>query len=398
MAVLVLLTVAACGGEPPRSETTAPPASPRPTGTASPETSPPAETASPERPALSEVRLALDRVATLGAPLAMAVRAGDDSLYFAEQHGLVTAVPPGGDPETILDLSGQITSGGERGLLGLAFSPDGGFLYVNFTDANGDTRVVEYRSAGGRPDPGTARELLRIDQPFSNHNGGNVAFGPDGHLYIGMGDGGGQGDPQGNGQDLGALLAKMLRIDPRPGGGRPYGIPADNPFVNRGGARPEIWAYGLRNPWRWSFDRETGDLWIGDVGGSAEEEIDFQPAGSGGGENYGWSRVEGTVEHADPPPEAVGPVLTYPTGEGGTCAVTGGYVYRGSAIPDLEGAYLYADFCGGAVRALRLEGGRVVDRADTGLHVDLLASFGEDHDGELYVLSLRGDVFRIVAG
>ena len=250
---------------------------------------------------------------------------------------------------------------------------------------------------GNRADQGSARRVLLIDQPYSNHNGGNLVFGRDGYLYIGMGDGGSQGDPNGNGQNLGVLLAKLLRIDPRPSGGRPYGIPPDNPFVSRSGARPEVWAYGLRNPWRWEFDRQTGDLWIGDVGGGDREEVDFQPAGSKGGQNYGWNLTEGTVVHADQPPsDWVRPVFEYPTHSDGTCAIVGGFVYRGTAIPDLVGAYLYSDNCNGTINAFVRRDGKILQGRSLGVDGGSVASFGQDLDGELYVLSLSGPVYRVV--
>jgi glucose/arabinose dehydrogenase len=363
------------------------PRSPTPAGT--PTTTP---TAVPD---LRDVNVRLVSVVTLESAVAMAIRAGDDALYVAEVEGRVVALR-GGRPEEILDISGDVSAGGERGLLGIAFSPDGEFLYVNYTDLNGDTRVEEFPFRNGRADRGGRRAVLSVDQPFSNHNGGNLFFGPDGFLYIGLGDGGSQGDPHGNGQNLGALLAKMLRIDPRRQGDAPYGIPEDNPFVGRRGARGEVWAYGLRNPWRYSFDRETGDLWIADVGGNEREEVDLEPAGSDGGRNYGWNLMEGTVRHTENLPDGlVRPVFEYTTHEGGTCAITGGYVYRGSAIPGLVGAYLYSDFCVGEIRALRLEGRTVRREASLGIGADSLASFGEDQNGELYVLSLAGEVFRI---
>jgi glucose/arabinose dehydrogenase len=328
----------------------------------------------------------------------MAVRSGDTALYVAEKEGRVMAIREGRvDSQPVLDLSGEVSSGSEQGLLGLAFSPDGRFLYVNYTDVDGDTNVVEYGMSGGRARG--ARRLLRIDQPFSNHNGGNLVFGPDGYLYIGMGDGGSQGDPMQNGQNLDALLAKMLRIVPRPSGGRPYGIPPDNPFIDRPEARPEVWAYGLRNPWRYTFDRETGDMWIGDVGGSEREEIDIERAGAQGGRNYGWSLMEGTVRLSENlPSPLVEPVFEYETGSGGTCAIVGGYVYRGAAIPALHGAYLFSDYCAGQIRALREQSGKVLQHRALGVEVDGLASFGEDQDGELYVLSLGGEVYKIVQG
>jgi glucose/arabinose dehydrogenase len=339
----------------------------------------------------------LERVADLEQPVAMAVRSGDPSLYFAEKVGRIVALREGGDLDVVLDLTREVSLGSEQGLLGLAFSLDGRFLYANFTDVQGDTRVVEWRFDHGGVRLDSRREVLFVDQPFSNHNGGNLVFGPDGYLYIGLGDGGSGGDPNGNGQSLSTLLGKMLRISPRPAGSEPYGIPNDNPFVEHHGARPEIWAYGLRNPWRYSFDRETADLWIGDVGQNAWEEVDVDPAGSPGGLNYGWDLFEGShlFEGGSEDDDTVAPVYEYPTGDG-TCAVTGGYVYRGRDLPQLFGAYVFADFCRGRLEALRLRDGQVRGHDDLGPTVANLASFGEDADGELYVLSLSGPVFRLV--
>ena len=333
-------------------------------------------------------------------PLALAVRPGDPGLYVAQKTGRVIAVRNGRvDPSPVLDLSEQVSLGSEQGLLGLAFSPSGQHLYVNFTDTNGDTRVAGYAMRKGRADPATRRDVLLVDQPYSNHNGGNLVFGPDGYLYIGLGDGGSGGDPHGNGQSLTTLLGKMLRVDPRPSGERPYAIPRDNPFVDRPGARPEIWAYGLRNPWRYSFDRETGDLWIGDVGQSGWEEVDFQSSGSSGGENHGWNLMEGDHRYAgdDPPAEAVRPVFEY-SHDGGGCTVTGGYVYRGESIPDLYGSYVFGDFCLGELSALRLRNGRVIDHRVLGPLVPNLSSFGEDPRGELYAMSLGGELYRLAPG
>jgi glucose/arabinose dehydrogenase len=325
----------------------------------------------------------------------MAVRKGDPSLYVAEKTGSVMAIRDGRvDPRPVLDLSGQVSLGGEQGLLGLVFSPDGRYLYVNLTDLRGDTHVTEFEMGAERVRAGSGRDVLFVDQPFSNHNGGNLAFGPDGYLYIGLGDGGSSGDPFGYAQSLDTLLGKILRIDPRPKGGRPYSIPEDNPFLGDEGARPEIWAYGLRHPWRYSFDRETGDLWIADVGQAVREEIDFQPASSAGGENYGWSPFEGTVPfQGGELPDAVPPILDYGRDQGAT--VIGGYVYRGSDIPGLEGAYVFGDFFKPSLRAIVRQGRRVVARAELGLEVSNLSSFGEDLDGELYALSLSGPVYRL---
>ncbi|HEU5322281.1 MAG TPA: PQQ-dependent sugar dehydrogenase, partial [Methylomirabilota bacterium] len=240
-----------------------------------------------------------------------------------------------------LDLTDSVSGGGEQGLLGLAFHPDYGVnrrFFVHYTDRAGDTRLVRYQvsSDPDSADYGSGVHLLFVDQPFANHNGGWIGFGPDGYLYMGLGDGGSGGDPQGNGQNLGTLLGKILRLDVD--GGTPYGIPPDNPFVDSAGARGEVWAYGLRNPWRASFDRLTGDLFIGDVGQGGWEEISVQPAASAGGENYGWNVMEGTHCYAAPTCDATGlvaPVTEYATRDG--CAVTGGYVYRGTAVPAIAG-------------------------------------------------------------
>jgi glucose/arabinose dehydrogenase len=297
----------------------------------------------------------------------------------------------------VLDVSGEIVAGGEQGLLGLAFSPDGRYLYVDFTDKAGDTHVTEFTMRGRQADARSERLVLKVDQPFPNHNGGQLAFGPDRRLYIALGDGGSAGDPMGNGQSLDTLLGKILRIDPRPGGGQPYRIPDGNPFAGRAGARPEIWDYGLRNPWRFSFDPATGDLWIGDVGQGAWEEIDHEPAGSGG-HNYGWNRLEGSHRFEGGRPDgAVDPVIEYGHGNGGGCTVIGGSVYRGRKIPGLRGAYLYGDYCAGWVRAARWSGGRVTDQRDLGLNVPSLSSFGVGPDGELYALSLSGPVYRLAS-
>jgi glucose/arabinose dehydrogenase len=370
-----------------------------PTQSASPSTSPPTESpsASPSpRTNLDDARVDLEQIATLQQPLALAVREGDPALYIAEKVGRIVALEDGGEPRVVLDLTGEVSLGSEQGLLGLAFSPDGAFLYVNYTDTSGHTHVTEFAVDDGDVDVNSRREVLFVEQPFSNHNGGNLVFGPDGFLYIGLGDGGSAGDPQGNGQSLSTLLGKMLRISPRSSGKDPYGVPRDNPFVGRARTRPEIWSYGLRNPWRYSFDRETGDLWIGDVGQGSREEVDVELAGSRGGLNFGWDRLEGTLsfEGAEAPENAVPPVYEYPTADG--CAVTGGYVYRGSEIPELVGAYVFGDFCHGRLEAFVLRDGTAEQHRELGLVVENLASFGEDAAGELYVLSLSGPVFRIV--
>jgi glucose/arabinose dehydrogenase len=322
-------------------------------------------------------------------------------VYVVEQGGRIVRVAGDGSTSTLLDISDQVAAEGEQGLLSVAFAPDfqrSGLLYVDFTETGGDTRVVEYRSADGRSvDPDSRRELLAIEQPFANHNGGQLQFGPDGLLYIGTGDGGSAADPERNAQDLGSLLGKLLRIDPNPAGERAYSIPADNPFVDVPGAEPEIFALGLRNPWRFSFDRETGALAIGDVGQDSWEEVDLTSGPRSAGANFGWSAFEGEERfNADQEaPDHVPPVLTYANADG-DCSVTGGYVVRDPELPTLYGRYLYADFCRGELRSFVADPDRPAtgDR-ELGLQVTSPSSFGEDQSGRIYVASLEGDVFRL---
>jgi glucose/arabinose dehydrogenase len=352
---------------------------------------------------LAAANVKLTQVARVEDPTAFATRRGDGALYLAEQVGRVRAVRDGALVEApVLDITADVGSGGERGLLGLTFSPDGTKIYVHYTNKDGDTRVDEYAMSGNTVDTGSRRQLLAVEQPQPNHNGGELDFGPDGLLYLGLGDGGGAGDSGsghasgGNGQSLDTMLGKILRIDPTPSGGRQYTIPAGNPFAN-GGGLPEIWAYGLRNPWRFTWDRETDDMWIADVGQNAWEEVDFLPAGQGAGSNFGWNRLEGThAFQGEAPRDAVPPILEYPLD--GACAAIGGYVYRGSKIPALTGAYLYSDYCDGTVKALVEEDGKVADRRDLGVQANQVTGFGEDQDGELYVLSQADGLQRIDPG
>jgi len=342
-------------------------------------------------------------IAEVDAPTAFATREGDDRLYVAEQDGRVVAVDDSGDVSSVLDVQARISTGGEQGLLGLAFSPDGERLYVHFTNESGDTRVEEYEMDGDSVDRASRRRILGVRQPQGNHNGGQLAFGPDGMLYVGLGDGGGAGDegsghaPEGNGQSLDTLLGKILRIDPTPDGDEPYTIPDDNPFADRGG-RPEIWSFGLRNPWRFSFDRETGDLWIADVGQSAWEEISFTSAdqGAGNGANFGWNVFEANERYRDGDTNGPArPALVALSHNDGYCSAIGGYVYRGSRIPGLEGAFVYADYCDGRLRYVRQSGGEIDQRGALGVELSDIASFGEDDHGELYVLSQSSGLYRI---
>jgi glucose/arabinose dehydrogenase len=376
---------------------TSAPTSPAPTTKASPTTRG-ATTSTTARVAtdLAAARINLQPVVDgLDSPVAIAFRRDDETMYVAEQSGRVRAVDDGqlrAEPVLTVDVSG----GNEQGLLGLAFSNDGTKLYVNYTDPSGDTHVVEYPMNGDTADASRARELLFVDQPFRNHNGGQVLVGPDQMLYVPLGDGGSAGDPQGNGQNLGTLLGKVLRIDPRPSVGQQYSVPDDNPFVGRSGARPEIWMYGLRNPWRMSFDRETGDTWIGDVGQGAYEEIDFARAGDDG-INWGWSAREGAHSFRGGAVEGARDPIIENDRSNGECAIVGGYVYRGSAIPQLYGVYLWGDNCASPILGAQLDNGAVRDQRQLA-EVNALTSFGEDLDGELYAVARGGTIFKIVKG
>jgi glucose/arabinose dehydrogenase len=346
-------------------------------------------------------KVKLTPVARLEDPTAFATRGGDGALYVTEQVGRVRTVRDGKlAPEAVIDLTAVVGAGGERGLLGLTFSKDGTKLYVHYTNQDGDTRLDEYTMRGTAADPGSRRQLLAAPGLQPNHNGGQLTFGPDGKLYLALGDGGGAGDsgnghaPGGNAQSLDTLLGKILRIDPTPSGGKEYTIPPDNPFAG-GGGQPEIWAYGLRNPWRFTWDRETKDVWIADVGQNAWEEIDFVPGGKAAGANFGWNRLEGTHEFAGAAPaNAVPPIFEYPL-SGGNCAAIGGYVYRGSKIPALTGAYVYSDYCASTIRALVQQGGKVTEQRELGVAGNRVTAFGEDQNGELYVLSQGDGLQRI---
>ena len=329
--------------------------------------------------------------------------AGDSRLFITLQIGQVVIHDGTGRlPTPFLDIRSLVSAGNERGLLSVAFHPryqENGFFYVNYTNTQGDTVIARYSVSASDPnraDPASARQLLFIDQPFANHNGGQLQFGPDGYLYIGMGDGGAGGDPGNRAQNLTDLLGKMLRIDVN---GNPYSIPPSNPFVQNTAARPEIWSSGLRNPWRFSFDRHTGDLWIADVGQGSLEEIDFQSRWSIGGENYGWRIMEGTRCFSPtvncPRTNLVLPVIEYGH-TNGACSVTGGYVYRGTRSPRLFGQYIYGDYCNGVIwAATREPDGRVTSRQliDTTFNI---STFGEDFNGEIYVADHGGVVYRIV--
>jgi glucose/arabinose dehydrogenase len=371
-----------------------------PTPTKKPATKPPVSSTSFDP---THVHLRLVTIASgLTRPLFLG-NAGDGTgfMYVVEQAGVILTLDHSGHIRgTFLDIRGRVgSSGNEQGLLGLAFHPaykQNGRFFVNYTDTAGNTVIAEFhRKSLGVADPASAKTILHFDQPYANHNGGMLAFGRDGYLYIGTGDGGSQGDPHNNGQSLGTLLGKILRIDVN--SGSPYAIPPTNPFVSKAGARKEIWAYGLRNPWRFSFDRSTGDVFIGDVGQNTTEEIDARRYSSPAGANFGWHVMEGNSCYQASSCNKSGktlPVATYPTASG--CAVSGGYVYRGPAYASLRGGYFFGDYCNGdiyAFSAARALNGPVseVRVLNTSMNI---SSFGQDEYGELYVVNLGGTVAR----
>jgi glucose/arabinose dehydrogenase len=353
---------------------------------------PPAQTETPEAPTRVEVGprgyLALREVATgFDQALYLAQAPGSRELYVVEQPGRVVQLDGDGPGRTLIDIRDRVQSGGEQGLLGLAFHPEyaaNGRLFLHYTTQGGDTRVDEYRRAAGSEtaDPGTRKELLRVEQPFPNHNGGQLSFGPDGLLYLGLGDGGSAGDPDDNAQDLKDRLGKILRID-----------------VDRPGSDWKPVAYGLRNPWRFSWDRETEAIWIADVGQDEREEINSVPRFTDPPPNFGWPGFEGTndIDEREPtgPGKVIDPVAEYDHDEG--CSVTGGYVYRGREVPRLRGRYVYGDVCSGAIWTLKAGDGSASDVRKEDDMLEQVASFGEDARGELYAISLSRGVFRVVS-
>jgi glucose/arabinose dehydrogenase len=408
--VVLIVTLAACGaGEAAHST-----ALRRSESTTAPRVGGKTETSAAGKPAASAGTAAagrrasgvrLVRVANFEQPLYVTAATGDARrLYVVQRTGRVMLLLDGHKrSQPFLDLSRSVTtSGSEQGLLGLAFAPDyvrSGLFYVDYTSAGGDIEIVQYRRSASSPnrvDPVSARTVLRIEHhTFPNHNGGQLAFGPEGDLYIGVGDGGSEDDPDNNGQNTDTPLGKILRIAPKPGGG--YTIPSTNPFVGQAGKRPEIWAYGLRNPWRFSFDRTSGAMIIGDVGQDQQEEVDLVPAGSGAGANYGWSVWEGdrrnkpgTAAHA------IAPTLVASHSDG-YCAIIGGYVVRDRSLPSLYGRYLFGDYCRPKIESVEFADGKASGLKATGLKVSATSSLGEDARGRIYITSLNGPLYRIAA-
>jgi glucose/arabinose dehydrogenase len=387
--------------------TTATTMTPAPGPTGAPTTTvTPATTVAPPTtpPRVGTPVVTVDLVGEFDRPVDLAVRPGDDALWIVGQRGTIVRFAAGSST-VMLDVADSISTGNEQGLLGLAFSPDGERAYINRTDVGGTTIIAEYLvTADGRIDDTSERTLLAVDQPYSNHNAGDLAFGPDGMLYIPLGDGGSGGDPERNGSDPSTLLGTIVRIDPTPSGDRPYSIPADNPFAagplgDVAGA-PEVWAWGLRNPWKIAFDPMTGDLWVPDVGQNQFEEINVvapvDRRAAGFAVDFGWSAFEGNERFNTDVPDTgatTPPVLTYSHADG--CSISGGAVYRGTAIAELEPAFVYSDFCAGTIWALDLEGGRSLTLIDG---LDSVTAVREGPDGELYVLERSGSVLRLVPG
>lgn len=390
-AALALFVLWGCGRDESRPEPTASPTSPSPIPPASP-------SPTPDEPALQSI-------GEFNSPIYLTSPPGDERLFVVEQAGRIVVVEGGAKLEMpFLDITAQVRSGGERGLFSLAFPPDytrSGLAYVSYTDLDGNSQVVEYRVSADRNrlDPGTARRILFQEQPFANHNGGLITFDPSGMLLIGLGDGGSANDPGNRAQNLGTFLGKILRVDPRlPSGDRAYGIPSNNPFVGREGALPEIWAYGLRNPWRFSFDPETNDLYLADVGQNRFEEVNFVARDRQSGANYGWRAYEGTerrTQESIDESNLIVPVTTYSL-EGAPCAVVGGHVYRGE-VNKLQGYYLYTDNCDGVMRAFKINNGQATEQTTfDALKTRFPSSFGVDSAGQVYITDLAGSVYRIV--
>jgi glucose/arabinose dehydrogenase len=366
--------------EPVAPTTTAPPAIP-----------------GPDQALLDSIEIAGQTIGTVEQAIGLAFHPTSGTVLLAQRTGLVIDFSDARAGDAVLDLRDDLSMAGESGLLAMTYDPPAEHLYVSFINAANDNRIVAYGvDEAGLPQTDTAEVILAVDQPDIIHNGGHIAFGPDGQFYVGLGDGGPGDDPDDRGQSLDSLLGKILRITPEPGSEAGYSIPDDNPFLEVDGAAGEIWAYGLRNPWRFGFDRATGDFYTGDVGQYVVEEINFVPAGESGA-NFGWARLEGPIRRGSTPADHV-PPLSFYNHDDGRCAIIAGTVYRGTAIPELRGAFVYGDYCDGQVRALTQIDGDVISQRSLGITTGQLTGFAEDLGGELYVLNLAGEIIKITPG
>ena len=355
----------------------------------------PPNTPGPDRETFKNISVSTMLVGTAEQAVDLAFHPGSTTALLAQRIGTVINFTGDTVGQVVIDLRPDLSMVGESGLLSITYDPSGTYLYVSYINADNDTRITAYAvDQNGLPTTQEPEIIFSLDQPENIHNGGHIRFGFDEYLYVALGDGGPANDPEDRAQRLDTLFGKILRINPQPGSQPAYTTPEDNPFVGVEGAKEEIWAYGLRNPWRFSFDRANDDFWLGDVGQYVVEEINWID-GQTNGANFGWARWEGPISRG-PNPADHSPPLSFYNHDDGRCAVVGGFVYRGTAIPELVGAYIYGDFCDGTIRALTQVDGEVEAKRSLGISAGQLTSFAQDEDGELYTFNLAGEVHKIV--